>query len=420
VNRRGKNPDMATSTALRASFRRYFDEEPALYRAPGRVNLIGEHTDYNCGYVMPVAIGFYTYVAVRPRIDGKVRVHSTNFQETVELPPADAPAGVASPGQRWSDYVWGVVQSLKTHGIDLPGADLLIHGEVPLGAGLSSSASLEVATTLALASMVGCELDPLTLAQLGQQAENDFVGIRCGIMDQFAAAFGRQGYALCLDCRSLAYRPVPLDVRATIGARGAPRLVVCNTMVKHQLAASEYNLRRAQCERGVAELARTLPHVRTLRDATPADLERAREGLDKLIYRRCRHVVTENERVVAASVALEACDYQGVGELMAESHRSLREDYEVSCEELDLLVRLAQDIDGVYGARMTGGGFGGCTVNLLREDAVEKFSALIAARYQQASGARPEIYVCQSADGASQLAPEQFNRWQPWQRVSPA
>jgi galactokinase len=420
MSRRMRDPSSATLATLRAEFRRHFDGEPAVCRAPGRVNLIGEHTDYNAGYVMPVAIGLYTYAAVRVRSDGRLRVHSTNFDETVELPIAAEPGRVRTgAGQRWSDYVWGVAQCLREQGVTLPGADLLIHGEVPLGAGLSSSAALAMAAAVALTHSVGRSLDPLTLALLCQRAENEFVGTRCGIMDPFTAAFGREGYALCLDCRSLAYRPAPLEVRPRPNAAAPVRLVICNTMIRHQLAGGEYNRRREQCERGVQALSRLMPRVQSLRDVTLDELLAARARLDEVIFRRCRHVVTENARVLAAAIALEDRDFQRFGQLMRDSHSSLAQDYEVSCDELDLMARLALEFDGVYGARMTGGGFGGCTVNLVREDVIERFRLFMAERYSQATGHRPEIYVCNSADGASQLL-DPSGKGQSWQRISPA
>jgi galactokinase len=411
----------AALATLRAAFARHFGGEPAVCRAPGRVNLIGEHTDYNAGLALPVAIGFYTYAAVRPRSDGRLRVHSTHFDETVELEIA-APVASIKSGIRphWSAYVWGVAQCLTAHVGALPGADLLIHGEVPLGAGLSSSAALEMAAALALTRSAGCSLDPLTLATLCQRAENEFVGSRCGIMDQFTAAFGREGYALCLDCRSLACRPVPFEVHDLPDAAAASmRLVVSNTMVRHRHAAGEYNTRREECERGVAALSRLMPRVQSLRDVTLGDLLGARSQLDEVIFRRCRHVATENARVTGAVSALEARNFERFGELMRESHTSLSRDYEVSCAELDLMVRLALEFDGVYGARMTGGGFGGCTLNLVRGDAVERFRLFMAERYVQATGHRPEIYVCNSADGAAELTGTPGKR-QSWRRIGPA
>jgi galactokinase len=391
---------MADIPMLRAEFQQRFAAAPTLFRAPGRVNLIGEHTDYNDGFVLPVAIPFDTTVAIAPRTGRRLRVFSSNFAETVEVDLADAGAGLSRPpGQtvQWIDYVLGVAGALQRHGVALRGADLLIHGEVPLGAGLSSSASLEVAVALALASLAARALDKVLVAKLCQQAENEYVGMRCGIMDQFAASCGRAGHALKIDCRSLEHELVPLDAHKT-GA--AVQLVVCNTMVRHRLAGGEYNRRREECEQGVRSLQRVLPDVEALRDVTAAQLQLHGAALDAVIYRRCRHIVTENERVAAAATALKAGALQAFGDLMRASHQSMRDDYEISCPELDLMVRLAESMEGVYGARMTGGGFGGCTVNLVRADAVAAFSALMAEHYAQSTGHTPEIYVCQAAEGA--------------------
>jgi len=393
---------MADLAALRAEFIERYSAAPGFFRAPGRVNLIGEHTDYNGGFVMPVAIQFYTTVAIAPRSDGRLRVRSTTFSETMEtdLPGAGVPPSHPREGQTpWIDYVLGVAWALQRHGVPLHGADLLICGEVPLGAGLSSSAALEVAVALALSSLAERMPDRVSLARLCQQAENDYVGTRCGIMDQFTAACGRAGHALMIDCRSLEYQLLPLDLHAARDA-AAVQLVVCNTMVRHHHAGGEYNRRRDECEQGVRSLQRVLPGIDALRDVTPAQLQANAAELDPVIYRRCRHVVTENQRVLAAAAALETRNLQSFGHLMRDSHQSLRGDYEVSCPELDLMVRLAESMDGVYGARMTGGGFGGCTVNLVRADAVPAFSALMTERYAGATGQIPEIYVCQAAEGA--------------------
>ncbi len=393
---------MTDPVKLGADFRARFGAEPQLFQAPGRVNLIGEHTDYNSGLVMPAAIRFYTTVAIAPRADRQLRIHSANFAETrvVPLPgPRDMPSREGQ-GTHWVDYVCGVAWALQELGIALRGADLLISGDVPLGAGLSSSAALEVAAGLALSSNVGHPLGGMQLARACQRAENQYVGMRCGIMDQFASVHGRAGCALMLDCRSLEHRLLPLQ-RADEAPGRAAQLVICNTMVRHRLAGSEYNRRREQCEQGVRDLARAVPGIATLRDVS-SDLLRAHaDALDPLIYRRCRHVVTENERVSAAARALEAADLEEFGRQMRDSHRSLRDDYEVSCDELDLMVRLAESIDGVYGARMTGGGFGGCTVNLVRSADVEQFRARIAGGYARATGHRAEIYDCEAADGAA-------------------
>jgi galactokinase len=388
---------------FREDFAARFAATPRLFRAPGRVNLIGEHTDYNEGFVMPAAIGVDTLVGIAPRADRVLRVHSINVGETLEmvLPTRGAPPPRRLRRVGWQDYVSGVAWALQEHGVEVGGANLLIHGEVPLGAGLSSSASLEVAVALAfVASSGGAPLAPLEVARQCQRAENEYVGMRCGIMDQYAAACGRAGHALWLDCRSLRHELVPLADAVT---PGIARLVVCNSMVKHALAGGEYNTRRAECERGVAALARAIPGIAALRDVTPEILSAHGAALDPIVYRRCRHVVTENERVRAAAQALRSADYGACGRLMQASHRSLAEDYAVSCAELDLLVGIAGDLPGVYGARMTGGGFGGCTVNLVRADAVEAFCAEIRRRYREGRGLEAEVYVCEPADGGAEL-----------------
>jgi galactokinase len=382
----------STGELVAARFREMFGASPRIFRAPGRVNLIGEHTDYNDGFVMPAAIEFYTWVAAREREDRGLEVYSDHFDEKINL-SLDAPAG--PPRRHWSDFVRGVAGALEDAGHKLSGADLFIHGEVPLGAGLSSSASLEVATALALTSLSGIDLPRLELVKLCQKAEHQYVGTLCGIMDQFIVTFGEAGHALMLDCRSLQYTlvRVPEDLR----------LVVCNSMVKHELASGEYNCRRADCETGVMLLRSYLPGVRVLRDVEASGLEAHKHVLPARIYRRCRHVVTENQRVQAAAKALQSGDAYRVGDLMYRSHASLRDDYEVSCKELDLLVDLASSIRGVYGARMTGGGFGGCTVNLVRADCAAAFQFDIARAYREIVGKTADTYVFGLARGAETI-----------------
>lgn len=362
-----------------------------MYRAPGRVNLIGEHTDYNDGFVMPAAIDLYTRVAIAPRLDRRIQIHSENFAESVEF-DLDEPDPRAA--RHWSDYVRGVAMMIDRGGHRLRGANILIQGEIPAGAGLGSSASVEVAVGYALMENSGLVVDLVELARLAQRAENEFVGPRCGIMDQFIACLGRAGHALRLDCRSLDYSLAPIPEDAS--------LVICNTMVKHEHAHGEYNLRRAECEEGVRLLARKLPGITALRDVTLADLNRHGGFLPRMIYKRCRHVITENARVIDAAAALSLSDLIEFGRLMQESHRSLRDDYEVSSPELDTMVRLAREAEGVYGARMTGGGFGGCTINLVRADRVAGFKRLIAAGYEQATGIAPEIYTSTAVSGVEQ------------------
>ncbi|HEY0763486.1 MAG TPA: galactokinase [Pyrinomonadaceae bacterium] len=363
-----------------------------VFRAPGRVNLIGEHTDYNDGFVMPAALDFSTWVKVSPLEERRLEIYSENFDEEVEV---DLDDQTLEAHDHWSDYPVGVAVVLERAGHRLRGARLQIRGEVPIGSGLSSSAAIEVATACALAANSQFKIDCRELAVLCQRAENEFVGARVGIMDQFVSLFGKANKALLLDCRSLEFRLLPLPDNV--------RLIICNTMVKHALASSAYNERRAQCEAGVKHLAKFLPHVTALRDVTIEQLEQHANGLDEVVYRRCRHVITENARVLSAGDALEKGDLERFGELMAESHRSLRDDYEVSCKELDLMVELAQNSKGVYGARMTGGGFGGCTVNLVAESSVEDFKERMSREYERATNLRSEIYVCTAANGAEEV-----------------
>lgn len=380
-----------TRSEVQRRFNDLYHSDARVYRAPGRVNLIGEHTDYNEGFVFPAAINLYSRVAIAPRLDRKIQVYSENFSESVEFDLDETDPRAAG---HWSDYVRGVAMTIDRGGHRLRGANILIRGEIPTGAGLSSSASLEVAAGYALMKNSDLAVDLVELARLAQRAENEFVGARCGIMDQFIACLGRAGHALRLDCRSLDYRLVPISEDA--------RLVVCNTMVKHELAHGEYNQRRAECEEGVRSLAKKLPGILALRDVTIADLDRQVGFLSEVIYKRCRHVITENARVIDAAAALSCNDLIEFGRLMYESHRSLREDYEVSSPELDTMVRLAREAEGVYGARMTGGGFGGCTINLVRADKVDDFKRLITAGYEQATGIAPEIYFSTAVSGVEQ------------------
>jgi galactokinase len=377
--------------SLADSFRQLFGQTPRLFRAPGRVNLIGEHTDYNDGFVMPAAIELACWVAIAGREDRRLVVRSENFQETVEL---DLDQAHPQRQARWSDYVQGVALVLEQSGRRLRGANLLIKSDVPIGSGLSSSAAIEVATGLALLGNSSVEIEQLELARLCQRAENEFVGARCGIMDQFASCFGRACHALLLDCRSLEYRPLRLP--------SGVALVICDSGVRHDVASGDYNVRRAECEAGVRVLARRRPAIRALRDATLDDLETSRAELGGVVYRRCRHVVTENARVLQAAETLAKHDLHLFGRLMGKSHRSLRDDFEVSCAELDLLVELAAKSPGVYGARMTGGGFGGCTINLVEANRMEEFRQSVSVGYQHATGSMAKIYVSEAAAGASE------------------
>jgi len=384
---------MGRPAELRHKFREEFGGEPRLYRAPGRVNLIGEHTDYNDGFVLPAALELRTWVAAAARRDRRLRIRSLRFGATLEF-DLDDPA--PAPRRDWSDYVRGVAVMLQKAGHRLAGANLLIDSDVPIGAGLSSSAALEVSTGYALLDLSGVAVDRTELARCGQRVENEFVGSRTGIMDQFVSCYGAAGHALLLDCRSLAFRLVPIAPSV--------RLVICNSMVRHELAAGEYNLRRAECERGVALLKSALPAIRALRDVGAAELTAHAALLPELTLRRCRHIVTENERVERAGTALDAGRVEEFGRLMNASHVSMRDDYEISCRELDILVELAWRVEGVLGSRMTGGGFGGCTVSMVRADAVERFRASLAAGYAAATGITPDILICSPGDGVGVVA----------------
>jgi galactokinase len=383
------NPVLQEARSLQDQFEDLYGQTARVYCAPGRVNLIGEHTDYNDGFVMPVAMDLYTWVAAAPRNDERIHVYSKNLAAAAEMDLRDT--SVRARGN-WSAYIHGVAASLRLAGQNIRGANLLVEGKVPMGAGLSSSASVEVATGYALLATSELSLDPVELAKICQRAENEFAGAHCGVMDQMIACCGRANYALMLDCRSLEFQLLPLFPDA--------QFVVSNSMVKHDHAAGEYNARRADCETATRILSKQIPGVRALRDVTLLDIERFSQSLPEVVYRRSRHVVSENARVIAARSALERGDPELFGRLMQESHRSLRDDYAVSCAEVDTLVELACEQEGVYGSRMTGGGFGGCTISLVQRTKVGEFGRVLAQRYEQSTGKQPDIYIFQASDGA--------------------
>jgi len=379
---------------LLSSFSAQFgaNAKPRIFRAPGRVNLIGEHTDYNDGFVLPAAIDLYTWTAIAPRSDRKLVVFSQNLNETAEI---DLESPSITARDHWLDYVHGVALMLQRSGIPVPGANLAVYSNVPIGSGLSSSAALEVSVASALLAAAGQSLALADVAKLCQRAENEFVGARVGIMDQFASCFGSADKVILLDCRSLEYELLPL----TPGVA----MVICNTMVKHEHTGGAYNDRRAQCEEGVRTLKRSFPAIKALRDITLAQLEAHRSDLSDLIFRRCHHVISENERVLATVDALRKGALVEVGRCMAASHRSLRDDYEVSCRELDVLVDAAGELAGTIGSRMTGGGFGGCTINLVEVGAVENFKQRVFAAYQAATQIQAEIYVSSAGAGVTEV-----------------
>lgn len=378
---------------LRQAFAEKYGRAPRLFRAPGRVNLIGEHTDYNEGFVLPMAIDRETIVAAAPREDRLVRAFSLNLNEGVEF-------DLDNPGAKrrglWLDYLEGVAWALTRDGLRLRGADLMISSDVPVGAGLSSSAALEVSVGLALASVSGQNVDRVKLALAGQRAEHEYVGTKCGIMDQMVAAKAESGHALLIDCRSFFAEPIPLDTAAV-------SVVICDSQVKHELSSSEYNTRREECWRGVKILKEVLPGIKALRDVSVANFKRFEDILPEPVRQRCRHVVTEDERTLSAVEALRQNNLEEMGRLMKLSHLSLRDDYEVSCAELDLLVEIADGFQDCLGARMTGGGFGGSTVNLVRRDALTEFQELISREYPRATNISPRIYVSEPGDGAKEV-----------------
>ncbi len=384
---------MTRRSGIDERFRERFGGSARVYRAPGRVNLIGEHTDYNDGFAMPAAIEFYCWVAAGPRGDRKLNLYSEEFSASTEV---DLASGTIDPTKSWSDYPIGVALELEKAGMGLRGADLLIESEVPIGAGLSSSAAIEVATALALAELAGASPDRGQLARLCQRAENEFVGARVGIMDQFVALHGQKDHALLLDCRSLTFESLAIP--------DSVKLVISNTMVKHELASGEYNRRRADCEEAVRRLSTALPSIRALRDVNLVQLEQHRGLLTDVIYKRALHIVSENDRVLDSAQALRSGNIERFGKRMGESHRSLRDLYEVSCRELDLMVDLAYQQKGVYGARMTGGGFGGATINLVDARHAGEFKEKIAKSYQRETGLMPQIYICKPAEGAGPVA----------------
>jgi galactokinase len=361
-----------------------------VFRAPGRVNLIGEHTDYNLGFVMPVALDLATYVATAPAADGKLRIYSEQQREMREWDAA-AIAGL-QPSRHWTDYPIGVAREVARAGFPIEPANLLIRSTVPEGSGLSSSAALEVSS--ALAFLRGREMAPLDLARLCQRAEREFVGMPCGIMDQYISVFGRERAAVEIDCRSLEHRYAELPAGIAF--------VAVNTMVKHALAGSAYKERVAECAAAVEGIRRMFPAVESLRDVSPEQFAAAASLLPPLVARRARHVVTEDDRVERFVAASAKGDLLLMGKLLVESHRSLQDDYEVSCAELDFLVDTALQVDGVYGSRMTGGGFGGCTVTMLRPEVLDRFSNEVAEAYQRQFGVSPRIYRCNPSAGAGE------------------
>lgn len=366
------------------------NDETIIVRSPGRINLIGEHTDYNEGFVLPSAIDRAIYLALAPGRNHETRIKSLNFDEVISF-------DVSRPvrmNRSWANYLVGIVDQLAKAGKQLSGFDCVFTGDIPIGAGMSSSAAIEAGLAFALNTLFDLKIDLVKLARLAQRAENEFVGVRCGIMDQFANLMSKGDSAIQLDCRSLEYRYIPFS-------RDNLKFVLCDTGVKHDLASSEYNVRRLQCESGVEKIRSHVPAVHSLRDVNIAMLEEFKSEMDETVYKRCSFVLEENARLQAACTFLQNGDFVRFGEQLYKSHEGLRDKYEVTCRELDILVEAASEISGVLGARMMGGGFGGCTLNLVVESSVREFESRISEEYLKDTGINLRMFECNLVPGTS-------------------
>ncbi|WP_439482151.1 galactokinase [Cyclobacterium plantarum] len=378
---------MSIAGEIKTLFKNKYKREPVLLRSPGRINLIGEHTDYNEGYVLPAAIDKYIYLGFAKNNSRKCRVYSIDFGEEESFLLEDM-----KPRKGWINFVMGVAAQLVNAGHELQGFDCVFGGDIPIGAGLSSSAALENGVGFGLNELFDLKLSPMALLKFSQQAEHEYAGVKCGIMDMFASMMGKKDQAIRLDCRSLDHAYFPLEL-------GEYQLLLCNSMVSHSLAESAYNERREECQQGVDQVKQQFPEVKSLRDVTPQMLEKAKGEMSPLVYQRCAYVILENERLIDTCNALAADDLVAVGYLLYGSHEGLSEAYEVSCPELDFLVDYTRDLSYVLGARMMGGGFGGCTLNLLKKSATKDFIASITAAYQEKFGLKMEAYAVNVVDG---------------------
>lgn len=378
-------------TQIQEQFKKIYGEGASFFASPGRVNLIGEHTDYNLGFVLPGAIDKAIYVGIKPNDSKMCRLHSIDYNETIEM---DLHGD--KPTQQWACYIYGVVQEMEKRGALIHPFDLVFGGDVPLGAGLSSSAALESVVGFALNTIYHLGFDRQQLAKIGQMTEHNYVGVRCGIMDQFASLFGEEGKVIRLDCRSLEYKLEPFDPKGC-------KVVLFDTQVKHTLASSEYNVRRAQCEAGVAVILKHVGGIESLRDVTLDMLNAYKNEMEEVVYRRCSFVINENQRLLDACMALEKGDYITFGQKMNGSHEGLSKWYEVSCDELDFLADVAHQNSGVLGARMMGGGFGGCTINLVKAEAYDDYLTEITDKFSHRFGQAPRIISVNISQGAHQI-----------------
>ena len=377
--------------AVARRFQRLFGKSPLMIRAPARVNLIGEHTDYNDGFVLPAAIDFELAFAVGTNNANRLRLFAEDLDESFEHDPRD----LRVTGCGWANYFLGVLAQFQKRGIGGTGFDCVFGGNIPIGAGLSSSAALEVGFAIGVNHLTGAGIDNISLARMAQAAEHEYAGVRCGIMDQFVCLMGKAGQAMKLDCRSLEFEYCPANLLPHY------KIVLCNTNVEHELAMSEYNTRRRECEQGVELLRQHESSIRSLRDVSLELLLEHRGGMDPSVFRRCKHVLEENKRVMETCDHLRRKDIAAVGQTLHQSHAGLKNDYEVSCAELDILEEIAREDDAVAGSRMMGGGFGGCTINIVQCDEVDRFSESIRREYTARTGRAPAIYAASMTNGAS-------------------
>src|SRR5690606_14718399 len=385
---------ITTTTSLRDAvyekYRKLYDDTPLLVRSPGRVNLIGEHTDYNQGLVLPAAIDKNIILAIGKREDNAIKLYALDQQESFDA----ALGALERSSSLWPDYILGVVQQLQQRGYPIAGFNLVFGGGIPQGAGLSSSAALECATAFALNELLGLGISRLDIALTAQAAENEFVGVKCGLMDQFASVFGQEQRLIKLDCADFSYEYIPFN-------NPDLRIVLFDTQVKHSLASSAYNERREQCEHGVALIQQHHPNVKSLRDATAEQLDEYVKPLDATVYNRCHYVVSEIKRLQDGCEDLKNNDFAAFGKRMFETHDGLQHLYEVSCEELDVLVDLVRGNDAVLGARMMGGGFGGCTINLVKGDRVQHVVDTVTAAYNERTGLTAQAYIAKISTGTN-------------------
>jgi galactokinase len=383
---------MNLAVIAQKKFREIFNDEPLLFRSPGRINLIGEHTDYNMGFVLPAAIDKAIYFAVNKRDDINCKIYSLDMNEYLEFTLSD----YKNTEKHWSNYLIGVVDQLIKSGYKIGGFNCVFGGDIPIGAGLSSSAAIEAGMAFSLNHLFNLGITKLNLIELAQKAENEFVGVKCGIMDQYVNIFGKSGNVLRIDCRSLEYKYFSFKFENL-------SVVLFDSNVSHSLAASEYNKRRQECSNGVSIINKDHPEIQSLRDVNLLLLFNYKSKMNEIVYKRCKYVVEENDRVLKACSALDNYDLKLFGSLMYQTHEGLSKDYEVSCDELDYLVEITKENPSVYGSRMMGGGFGGCTINLIENDAIESLSKTIAEEYKKKFSLEAKVYVTNINSGTNKI-----------------